>query len=436
MFVSTALPAKGGAAISMQSLLNPSNEFSPAIKEDPSRASRSFPPTQLNMLAPRLSSSSNLPPKTENRASSDRKRRHEKAKARYNEEMADLQDKYDSLELQLHDLNLNKRQKIEGQAQSTWEGFARRQAWQRQQSMIENTRLKSRLEMQMSIIRDLQGVLTNQPLLLESSILGPSDIPYVHLTVDPRERKLAVDAIMQNQLARMQDVFAENGMLRTQNTWKQVSVRFDECSKELVFEMSLSFIFNVPIGDLTSGLNTVVTPRVDYSEYSNGYTSLLETFDSKTQYIRRVYTLDGAPDVHVNFVFHSFGTADSFVWIGQSVLEDDVHPIPDNVLRSRESIWCLAEPISPTQSRLRKVRHVHLIPPKAKDFGDVCAVGKLAEILVNCYAANTELFAQLVEANVKKNCSAHKPTLLMESPGPLIQLNQFHHTEVSLRTTT
>ncbi|RQM23910.1 hypothetical protein B5M09_002564 [Aphanomyces astaci] len=273
MFVSTALPAKGGAAISMQSLLNPSNEFSPAIKEDPSRASRSFPPTQLNMLAPRLSSSSNLPPKTENRASSDRKRRHEKAKARYNEEMADLQDKYDSLELQLHDLNLNKRQKIEGQAQSTWEGFARRQAWQRQQSMIENTRLKSRLEMQMSIIRDLQGVLTNQPLLLESSILGPSDIPYVHLTVDPRERKLAVDAIMQNQLARMQDVFAENGMLRTQNTWKQVSVRFDECSKELVFEMSLSFIFNVPIGDLTSGLNTVVTPRVDYSEYSNGYTS-------------------------------------------------------------------------------------------------------------------------------------------------------------------
>ncbi|KAF0721808.1 hypothetical protein AaE_010008 [Aphanomyces astaci] len=249
MFVSTALPAKGGAAISMQSLLNPSNEFSPAIKEDPSRASRSFPPTQLNMLVPRLSSSSNLPPKTENRASSDRKRRHEKAKARYNEEMADLQDKYDSLELQLHDLNLNKRQKIEGQAQSTWEGFARRQAWQRQQSMIENTRLKSRLEMQMSIIRDLQGVLTNQPLLLvrvmcsyESSILGPSDIPYVHLTVDPRERKLAVDAIMENQLARMQDVFAENGMLRTQNTWKQVSVRFDECSKELVFEMSLSFV--------------------------------------------------------------------------------------------------------------------------------------------------------------------------------------------------
>ncbi|RHY26765.1 hypothetical protein DYB32_007321 [Aphanomyces invadans] len=399
------------------------------MSSHPPHTVRSYP--QPPVLVPPLRPLHALPPKPENRASSDRKRRHEKAKARYNEEMADLHDKYTSLELQLTELETNKRMKIEGQAQSTWEGFARRQAWQRQQSMKENARLKSRLEMQMTIIRDLQAVLTNQPLLLESSILGPAEIPFVHLTEDSRERKLAVDSIMQAQLSRMQVVFAENGMLRSLNTWKQVAVRFDECTKELVFEMSLSFIFNVPINELCAGLNTAITVRSDYSEYSNGST---KTFDSKTQYVRRVYTLNGAPDVHVNFVFHSFGTTDSFVWIGQSVLEDDLYPFPENVLRSRESIWCLAEPISATQSRLRKIRHVHLIPPKSKDFADVCGVGKLADILVNCYAANTELFAQLVESSVTKNLSSYRPDQLMESTGPLIQLNQFKTTQLSLRT--
>ncbi|ETV93502.1 hypothetical protein, variant [Aphanomyces invadans] len=273
MYVSAA---KGAASFSMQSLLNPSSEYPPSNKEDmsshPPHTVRSYP--QPPVLVPPLRPLHALPPKPENRASSDRKRRHEKAKARYNEEMADLHDKYTSLELQLTELETNKRMKIEGQAQSTWEGFARRQAWQRQQSMKENARLKSRLEMQMTIIRDLQAVLTNQPLLLESSILGPAEIPFVHLTEDSRERKLAVDSIMQAQLSRMQVVFAENGMLRSLNTWKQVAVRFDECTKELVFEMSLSFIFNVPINELCAGLNTAITVRSDYSEYSNGSTKV------------------------------------------------------------------------------------------------------------------------------------------------------------------
>ncbi|KAF0718215.1 hypothetical protein As57867_001821, partial [Aphanomyces stellatus] len=392
----------GPAAFSMRSLLNPSHDSAP-YHDDIVVTTE--------------------PPKAENRASSDRKRRHERAKARYNEEMTHLHVKREELEDKLLALESNKKSKIQKQSKSPWEGFARRQAWKRQQSMKENGKLKMQLETQLSIIRDLQAVLSKQPQLLEAPAVGSGPLS-VRLCRDPIQRKQTITDMLQHQLHRMDNIFTENGLLASQDSWKQVTVRYDEVSRELVCEKSLSLIFNVPFGVLSSGLHSTVNRMHQHSTFSNGSSDLLEVVDANTQYKHRVYKLDGVPDIHVNFIFHSFGSTDSYVWIGQSVLEDELHPFPDNVFRSRESIWCVAEPISATQSRLKKVRHIHLAPPREQDLGSVCPVGALADILINVYAANTDLFTSILEGNVLDFCP-QKPEVLVESAGPIIQLNQF-----------
>ncbi|KAF0718400.1 Aste57867_1724 [Aphanomyces stellatus] len=391
------------SAFSMRSLLNPSHDS--AVHHDDILITTKLP--------------------LENRASSDRKRRHERAKARYNEEMTHLHDKCQALEDKLLALESNKKFKIQKHSKSPWEGFARRQAWKRQQSMMENGKLKMQLETQLSIIRDLQAVLTKQPQLLDAPPVGSGTLS-VRLGLDPIERKQTISDMLQHQLHRMDDVFAENGLVESQDSWKQLTVRYDDTAHELVFEKSLSLIFNVPIGVLCSGLHSTVNRVREHATYFNGSSDTLEVVDANTLYRRRVYKLDdgGVPDIHVNFIFHTSGSADSYVWIGQSVLEDELHPFPDNVFRSRESIWCVAEPISATQSRLKKVRHIHLAPPREQDLGSVCPVGALADILISVYAANTDLFTSLVEKNVLEYCP-EKPEVLVESAGPIIQLNQF-----------
>ncbi|CAK4095609.1 unnamed protein product [Aphanomyces euteiches] len=403
-----------GTAFSMRSLLNPSQEC-----------------VQISPASP---ISISVPPKPENRASNDRKRRHERAKARYNEEMNDLNTKYRTLEKQLREMEQNKKMKIEGHSHSPWEGFARRQAWKRQQAMIENGRLKSRLEVQMSIIKDLQAVLTKQPQLLESP-LDPLDSLPVSLPRDPVLRQEAISKIMTVQLDRMNDVFVENGLLETHESWKQVSVRYDEATSELVFETTISLIFNVPVGTLSKGLDATLHRALEGSEYFNGSSKLLETNDSKTHMKRRVYKVEGAMDIHTNFIHHAFPAGDSYVWVSQSVHEDELYPIPDTEFRSRDSIWCVTEPVSETQSRLKKVRHIHLVPPRGRELGDSCPVGSLADILINIYVANTELFTNLLETNVLDFCP-QKPQVLIEDSGPIIQLNQLSLLDGSSRSSS
>ncbi|KAF0718216.1 Aste57867_1824 [Aphanomyces stellatus] len=391
------------SAFSMRSLLNPSHDSAP-YHEDIVITTE--------------------PPKAENHESSDRKRRHERAKARYNEEMAHLHDKREELEDKLLALESTKRSKIQNHSKSPWEGFARRQAWKRQQSMMENGKLKMQLETQLSIIRDLQAVLTKQPQLLEAPSVGAGPFS-VRLGRDPIQRKQMITTMLQHHLHRMDNIFTENGLLASQDSWKQLTVRYDDTAHELVFEKSLSLIFNVPIGVLCSGLHSTINRVRPHSTFSNGSSDVLEVVDATTQYKRRVYKLDGlVPDIHVNFIVHTSGTADSYVLICQSVLDDELHPLPDNVFRSHESIWCVAEPISATQSRLKKVRHIHLVPPREQDLGSVCPVGALADILINVYATNSDVFTNLLEKNVLAYCP-EKPEVLVESAGPIIQLNQF-----------
>ncbi|KAF0693207.1 Aste57867_15801 [Aphanomyces stellatus] len=227
---------------------------------------------------------------------------------------------------------------------------------------------------------------------MSSSI--PSYTP-VHLSKDDDDvRKGEIAAVIESQLTRIHDIL--DAVDSAPN--KQVSVHFDKEHQELVFEKALSTIYDIPFDVFAKGLRDTVHDLGEQTALENGRAELLDVIDSDTIYKRHIYHLNNdIPDVHVNFLFHTKATADSLLWLGQSILDDARYPLPPNAFHSHERIWCIVEPIGSSQTRLLKIRHIRLIPPTTTP---PVPVGAIAAILLSCYAANLDLFEHMVHSKV------------------------------------
>ncbi|KAF0693206.1 Aste57867_15800 [Aphanomyces stellatus] len=73
---------------------------------------------------------------------------------------------------------------------------------------------------------------------------------HVHLTADAAQR------LNQTQLRRLHEAFPEDES--PDDSWKVVSVHFDDKTKDFVFENSISVVFNVPFDILAHAVEDTV----------------------------------------------------------------------------------------------------------------------------------------------------------------------------------
>ncbi|KDO19433.1 hypothetical protein SPRG_15423 [Saprolegnia parasitica CBS 223.65] len=142
-------------------------------------------------------------------AASDRKLRHERAKQRYEDEVASLRAKLAELSEQLE--TLTKARAGPRKSQSVWEGFARRQVIEHQEALRENAKLKHQIEAHMGLLQRLQGVLAqDRHDLLELS--DPNAV--VSLVEEPSARRATVHAVLDQQFAQLPATYQNTGSHR------------------------------------------------------------------------------------------------------------------------------------------------------------------------------------------------------------------------------
>ncbi|KDO19431.1 hypothetical protein SPRG_15421 [Saprolegnia parasitica CBS 223.65] len=386
---------------------------------------------------------------------SDRKRRHDRAKARYMEEVSYLQEKSKELQDQLDGLERSKKRKTETTA-SVWEGFARRQALERQEAQLENAKLKGVLTQQLSIIKGLEAVLSQRPQLLtwptlpmnDASIvrfpkdpalraaefervmtyeltwptLPMNDASIVRFPKDPAQRAAEFERVMTYELARLDETYRKFGLVNTLDTWKQVVVRMDEATHEVVLDVSFSLVVHVPARVLADAMTIIYIPNEDLS-VRNGSVKFLERFDPHSVYVQRIFNITNLPQVVAHFACRCARVAaDHAKFALVSVMDDDAVPYPHHALRSREHIYASAEPLNGTQSRWKMVRRVHI--PASLTAQVPVPIGALVELLLHCYSDNIEILMRRMRDVLPGVAGLAPHSDLVEPAGELIQLNQ------------
>ncbi|OQR88125.1 hypothetical protein ACHHYP_07534 [Achlya hypogyna] len=351
---------------------------------------------------------------------SDRKRRHDRAKARYVEEVSYLQDRSLELQAQLDGLERSKKRKVHATG-SVWEGFARRQALERQAAQLENTKLKGMLTQQLSIIHSLQSVLAQRPQLLTWPTLPLHDASLVRLPSARGPRHDALETAMAAELDRLDDTYRKFGLQNTLDTWKQVVVRVDDATQEIVLDVSFSLVVHVPLPTLVAAMTAIYIPTEDL-HVANGSVEFLERFDKHTTYIRRRYAIHGLPEVIAQFACRSMASGDGGKYVLVSVMDDDAFPYPRHALRSREHIYASAEPLSAVSSRWKMVRRVHV--PASVQGGVAAPIGALVELLLHCYSDNIDILMGLrflllnpappSQSSLERKCRHHVAKLRYE----------------------
>ncbi|EQC27076.1 hypothetical protein SDRG_15086 [Saprolegnia diclina VS20] len=351
----------------------------------------------------------------------DRKRRHDRAKARYMEEVSYLQVKSKELQGQLDGLERSKKRKTESTA-SVWEGFARRQALERQEAQLENSKLKGVLTQQLSIIKGLEAVLSQRPQLLTWPVLPTNDASIVRFPKDPATRAAEFERVMTFELARLDETYRKFGLIDTLDTWKQVVVRMDEATHEVVLDVSFSLVVHVPARVLADAMTIIYIPAEDLG-VRNGRVKFLERFDPHSVYIQRIFAITNLPEVVAHFACRGARLdEDHAKFVLASVMDDDLVPYPPQALRSREHIYASAEPLNATQSRWKMVRRVHI--PASVTAQVPVPIGALVELLLHCYSDNIEILMGRMRDVLPGVAGLAPNSDLVEPAGELIQLNQ------------
>jgi hypothetical protein len=335
-----------------------------------------------------------------NQQTLERKRRHDAAKARYKAEMDELQMLEKSYEEKLHALQRSKWERKatshdRRSGRSIWEGFARRQAIERQEVQLENTRLKHSLEVHQKTLAALEAVV-RQHQKQSSTIdpLGPyrvrmEDMMHMCLPLDESARRSIFNASMDAQFGTVPYLLDRHGLAPlSSGTWKQVRIRTEPNHERLssshnhhhmriVLELSFRLRVHVAPTVLADTIYAAYYPRqtssYNFMRIPNGSADILQNIDALSHCIRRIYRLDhGLPDIHAHFGSKFFmGTRDDpdknhkqthdhhddqdkeprepglpqrrrilMTHLLQTIQDDAKFPIPSDVWRSQE-IACM-----------------------------------------------------------------------------------------------
>ncbi|KDO19434.1 hypothetical protein SPRG_15424 [Saprolegnia parasitica CBS 223.65] len=357
---------------------------------------------------------------------SDRKLRHDRAKTRYNDEMAFLTRKRQELTERIESLEKAKRHRT---SKSVWEGFARRQALERQESMIENTKLKNVLQQQLAILADLQGVLSERPTLTSWPLMPGIEGPMALLSKEPNRRLAQFTELMDAQVSQLHDVFRKHGLLDAADTWKQIVVRNDGC--HVALDVSVSMVVNAPYKLLGKALERVASVR-EPRRTANGYVEPIEVFEGTGQLFRRVTTMLGLPEIHAEFAVKGYTFPNQVAFVINSMYDDETSPPERGVLRSRETLFITSEYLSETQARCKMYRKVYVpaihvpgTPPSPSSDDGNCGVASLLEMLLTCYSDNIEAFVQAIYREFRPLLGADNlPDSLVETTPELITFNE------------
>ncbi|EQC27074.1 hypothetical protein SDRG_15084 [Saprolegnia diclina VS20] len=338
-------------------------------------------------------------------AASDRKLRHERAKQRYDDEVASLRAKLAELTEQLEALTTARAGPRK--SQSVWEGFARRQVIEHQEALRENTKLKHQIELHMELLQRLQGVLAqDRHDLLQLPSLDPSAV--VSLSLDPSARRATVHAVLDQQFAQLPATYQKHGLTSSLDTWKQIVVR--QGRHEIALEISYNLLVHASPSAVGDALCEIFAPA-QRRVVSNGSAQLLESFDATTHLLERVYAVPGQRAINTHLATKSYRSVDGgHAFVQQAIGHDALFPLPPDTVIVRDVIFTTVERCEGGDARWKSFRHVH-IPLDANAGGD------LVEKLLSCYGDSIEVLTKALHRVLRS------PRDLVESQGDLITFN-------------
>ncbi|KDO19432.1 hypothetical protein SPRG_15422 [Saprolegnia parasitica CBS 223.65] len=145
-------------------------------------------------------------------------------------------------------------------SKSVWEGFARRQALERQAAVFENAQLKKVLQHHADVLSRLRAVV--EPATMSCRM--DDDLVLAHVTRGPLPRNWSNSTLHERldaQKALLPSIFRKHGLDCQQDSWKQIVSRVDTATGDIVLEISTCLVVHAGFADVGDAMSCIYTPK-------------------------------------------------------------------------------------------------------------------------------------------------------------------------------
>ncbi|OQR90891.1 hypothetical protein THRCLA_09165 [Thraustotheca clavata] len=255
-------------------------------------------------------------------------------------EHAELKQQVQELEDQLQFLTNMKA--IDATFASNWENIARDLASHRQESTVENEKLRQKVAEQSEFIETLQTLLAKRPQL---AVFENDEWKALRLVADPAKRLHGMNALLHRQRQLLTGVFLQCGLLECQEEpIHKVNVCSD-ITKMLISESVRLVKMDVPYPVLAEAAWNVSLGKEITEKWGDNY-KILETIDPNTvyvEYVPRNGVADASGVLCARYLYRRYYEENRVVIIWKSILEDECYPLDESVMRVHQSGWMVIE---------------------------------------------------------------------------------------------
>ncbi|EQC26355.1 hypothetical protein, variant [Saprolegnia diclina VS20] len=265
-------------------------------------------------------------------------------------EHADLKQQVQELEDQLQFLSNMKA--IDATFASNWENIARDLASHRQESAAENEKLRQKVAEQSEFIETLQTLLAKRPRL---AVFDNDEWKTLLLVADPAKRLHGMNALIDRQFRLLTGVYLQCGLLEMHaGDVHRLNVCSSMENKNLLGESVRFARKSVPHHILAEAAWNVSLGKGITEKWCKNYKTL-QVLDANTVYVEYVpkhVLADVSGTVAARYLYRRYIEPSRVVIVWKSVLEDELLPLDENVMRVHQSGWMVieADAKNPTQS--------------------------------------------------------------------------------------
>ncbi|RHY20693.1 hypothetical protein DYB25_005815 [Aphanomyces astaci] len=255
-------------------------------------------------------------------------------------EHLDLKAQVQQLEDQLD--FLTKMKAIDATFASSWENIARDLASHRQESSIENEKLRKKVSEQSEFIDTLQTLLAKKPRL---AVFENDEWKALRLVADKTCRLHGINALLTRQRQLLTGVFLQCGLLDTTEVdIHKVNVCSD-ITKMLISESVRCVTMDVPYPILAEAAWNVSLGNETSAKWGDDY-EIIDMIDPNTAYLKytpRNGVANASGPLSARYLYRRYFEENRVCIVWKSILEDECYPLDDSVLRVHQSGWIVIE---------------------------------------------------------------------------------------------
>ncbi|KAF0689722.1 Aste57867_18833 [Aphanomyces stellatus] len=249
---------------------------------------------------------------------------------------------------------LTKMKAIDATFASNWENIARDLASHRQESSVENEKLRKKVMEQSEFIDTLQTLLAKKPRL---AVFENDEWKALRLVADRSSRLHGINSLLTRQRQLLTGVFLQCGLLDTTDTNVHKVNVCSDITKMLISESVRCVEMDVPYPILAEAAWNVSLGKEITEKWGEDY-EILEMIDPNTAYLKytpRNGVANASGPLCARYLYRRYYEENRVCIVWKSILEDECYPLDESVMRVHQSGWIVVDGDvkDPTKSRFK-----------------------------------------------------------------------------------